>query len=76
MTAEPMTKEDMTALLMLIYEEAVQDNEPYGRSDTLALHRIRALLDIPRHGVKGYNPYEGMNKSTMETLSEMVKRIK
>lgn len=39
------------ALLNLIREEASKDNAPFGRSDSMALRRIRSLLGLdPRSG--------------------------
>lgn len=44
------TDADRKALLDLIREEAGKDNAPYGRSDSLALYNIRAILGIPKYG--------------------------
>ncbi len=40
---------NLKALVDLIREEAAKDNAPLGRSDTVALTRIRAILEESRH---------------------------
>lgn len=42
--------EEQKNLIDLIREEAEKSNAPLGRSDSLALERIRMILDLPRFG--------------------------
>lgn len=41
---------EAVAMLALVKEEAAKDNAPLGRSDSLALERIRSVLGLPSGG--------------------------
>lgn len=42
--------EEKATALELVREEAAKDNSPFGRSDSLALDRIRTVLGLPLGG--------------------------